>query len=140
MILIYTSLVIVTLQHCYTHNEILVISLYTMTVLPGSIYSVLRSGRICLPFTNWHIPHTSMDGLLVSQRTATSVAPPPSTIWHRYLQILESFGPFGDECWLTFHASMWWLLDLFFLSPLSKYFIFNWKVLQKVASDGQNET
>jgi hypothetical protein len=44
---------------------------------------------------------------------------PPSTIWHRYLQILESFGPFGDECWLTVHASMWWLLDLFFLSPLS---------------------
>jgi hypothetical protein len=41
------------------------------------------------------------------------------TIWHRYLQILESFGPFGDECWLTVHVSMWWLLDLFFLSPLS---------------------
>ena len=69
----------------------------------------------------YQLAHTSMDDLLVSWRTTTSVAPSPNTIWHRYLQILESFGPFGDECWITVHASMWWLLDLFFLSLLYLY-------------------
>jgi Na+-transporting methylmalonyl-CoA/oxaloacetate decarboxylase beta subunit len=42
-------------------------------------------------FAIYQLAHTSMDDLLVSWKSATTVSQLPNTIWHRYLQILESF-------------------------------------------------
>lgn len=67
----------------------------------------------------YQLANTSMDDLLTSWRQSTVRGPLLNTSWHRYLQILDSFGPYGDECWLTVHASMWWLLDSYFISPPS---------------------
>jgi hypothetical protein len=43
-------------------------------------------------------------------------------MWTRYLQIVDSFGPFGPESWMTVNISLSWLLDDFFLSQSSLSF------------------
>jgi hypothetical protein len=58
--------------------------------------------------------NTSMDDLFVSWRHTAAAVHLSNTIWHRYLPILKSLGPFGDECRLTVHASMGGYLISFF--------------------------
>ena len=60
----------------------------------------------------------SMDILLCSWKSSSFSSPSVPTYWTRYLQILDSFGPYYGESWITVHLSFSWLLDSFFLSPI----------------------
>ena len=65
----------------------------------------------------FYVVNISMDDLLASWRLVPATNSSPDPAWIRYLEIVESFGPFGAESWMTVHVSLMWLLDWFFLSP-----------------------
>ena len=82
----------------------------------------------------YHVVNHSMDATLASWRASN---PPPDPIWSRYLQIVESFGPYGEESWLTVHLSFMWLLDWFFLTPSTISYSTNkfrrqWRLMTKI--------
>ena len=50
-----------------------------------------------------------MDTLLTSWRDNSSTGSTDDASWHQYLSYVDSLGSFGGECWLTVHASLYWL-------------------------------
>jgi hypothetical protein len=62
-------------------------------------------------FVLYQVVATPMDALLSSWRTYLTSDPLTDVWWDRYLSLLESFGPFGEESWVTVHLSTLWLLD-----------------------------
>jgi hypothetical protein len=71
--------------------------------------------------------NTSMDDLLHSWGgaipTTGTYAP-----YHQYFKFLESLGPFGDECWITVHSSLFWWFhcDTPMVLLSSSYFLRRW--------------
>ncbi len=60
-------------------------------------------------------------------------------IWTRYLQIVDSFAPFGPESGMTVHVSLSWLLDDFFLfqaslSFSSAKFCRRWRLMKRFSA------
>ena len=52
--------------------------------------------------------------MIFSSHGVVPLLSPPCTVcmlWFQYLTYLDSFGPFGEECWFTVHVSLSWLFD-----------------------------
>jgi hypothetical protein len=76
--------------------------------------------------------YTSMDDILHSWGGSIPLTGPYSK-YHHYFRFLESLGPFGDECWITVHASLFWWFHLTtnFVLCSDSYFLKRWTRMSK---------